>query len=326
MNEAVNVGTAPVDATEIVDEAENEQDDADEAPSALFTEKEPAPPTPVNLGGDGKLKLVLQRTGEKLDVSYRNEDGTYNQQALDQIKHLMRSSYDEEEKPIAIKLVELLDNLEDEFGGRGLIILSGYRSPALNCRTPGAAKHSLHMLGWAADIRVPGYSNKLVSDYAHKLALGGVGFYWGRGFTHVDVGPARYWVKYPMRKRYRMCAIKVRGRHGRYRVIYRRYKISTPVRHAKTKHHSSVKGKKGAKAAVAAKKGKQSAAALKKSGTKKTALKASGKKNKNKAVRADAGKKAKNKTAVKKKTVKSASKAPAKAKKAKKAKAGKHKK
>ena len=32
-------------------------------------------------------------------------------------------------------------------------------------------------------------------DWARRLRLGGVGYYQGDGFIHVDTGPVRYWVE-----------------------------------------------------------------------------------------------------------------------------------
>ncbi|MHB0996706.1 MAG: YcbK family protein [Elusimicrobiales bacterium] len=163
----------------------------------------PEPPPPVNLGGNGSLTLTRQDTGEKLNARYRNKDGTYNQPELDRITRLMRCSLTGREMPVPIKLVELLDAVEDKFGKKGLILLSGYRTPKLNGQIPGAARNSLHMLGWAADIKIPGYSSTTIKKYGLKRGAGGVGYYPSKGFTHLDVGKVRYWVvKKPPRKRY----------------------------------------------------------------------------------------------------------------------------
>ncbi|MFA5161476.1 MAG: DUF882 domain-containing protein [Elusimicrobiales bacterium] len=55
----------------------------------------------------------------------------------------------------------------------------------------GAAKESLHLRGMAADIGVSGVSPSKVQAYAKSLGAGGVGSY--PTFTHVDIGPVRYW-------------------------------------------------------------------------------------------------------------------------------------
>ncbi len=151
------------------------------------------PPKPVNLGGNGILSLTRQNTGERLTVRYRGRNGAYNQAALAKIGRLMRCSLTGRETPVAVRLVELLDAVEDRFGNQGIILLSGYRTPRLNGLVPGAARRSLHMLGWAADIRVPGYSPDQVASYAIEMRAGGVGRYQEAAFIHLDAGQSRYW-------------------------------------------------------------------------------------------------------------------------------------
>jgi uncharacterized protein YcbK (DUF882 family) len=159
------------------------------------------PPDPVNLGGDGSLTLTRQGSGETLTARYRNKDGSYNAAELDKISRLMRCTLTGKTVKVSAKLVELLDAVEDHFGKRGLILLSGYRTPKFNGQVSGAARYSLHMLGWAADIRIPGGSSAKLARYARKLRAGGVGYYPSMGFTHLDVGNYRYWtVKRPARR------------------------------------------------------------------------------------------------------------------------------
>lgn len=151
-------------------------------------------PAPVNLGGNGSLTLTRADTGEKITVHYRRPDGSYDGGELKMLDHAMRCSLTGHEVQMSVKLIELLDAVEDKFGKRGLTLLSGYRTPRNNHRTRGAARESLHMLGWAADIRISGYSSTRVKTYARKLGAGGIGYYPYKGFTHLDVGRSRYWV------------------------------------------------------------------------------------------------------------------------------------
>ncbi len=176
--------------------------------------------------------LTRQDTGEKLNARYRNKDGTYNQTELDKVTRLMRCSLTGREMPVPVKLLELLDAVEDRFGKKGLILLSGYRTPKLNGQLPGAAKNSLHMLGWAADIKIPGYSSTAVKKYGLKLGAGGVGYYPTKGFTHLDVGKVRYWVvKKPPRKRYvRRARQRPSGKAKKPRLGARRRKSARPQR------------------------------------------------------------------------------------------------
>jgi uncharacterized protein YcbK (DUF882 family) len=55
------------------------------------------------------------------------------------------------------------------------------------------AAQSLHLLGQAIDIRVPGLELKDLYKAAVELRGGGVGIYTGSNFVHVDVGRVRTW-------------------------------------------------------------------------------------------------------------------------------------
>ena len=146
-------------------------------------------------GGDGTVKLYHQWTKETLVIQYRGSRGAYASGASAKIKHFMRCRLTGKEVDIPIKLIEVLDALQDQFGGRTLTVLSGYRSPELNGalaqQSDAVAKKSLHMRGWAADITIPGVGVSTLRAAAKKLKAGGVGTY--STFVHVDVGSVRYW-------------------------------------------------------------------------------------------------------------------------------------
>lgn len=75
---------------------------------------------------------------------------------------------------------------------RPLIIHSGYRHPKTNA-TEGGAKNSLHMRAQAIDMGIHGVSTESVTRFGLYLAAGGVGFYPGKKFTHLDRGQVRFW-------------------------------------------------------------------------------------------------------------------------------------
>ncbi len=76
-------------------------------------------------------------------------------------------------------------------------VISGYRSPATNAMLAAyseqVAKSSLHTVGMAVDIRIPGRELKDVYKTALALKAGGVGYYPVSKFVHVDVGRVRTW-------------------------------------------------------------------------------------------------------------------------------------
>jgi uncharacterized protein YcbK (DUF882 family) len=76
-------------------------------------------------------------------------------------------------------------------------IISGYRSPKTNAmlhaHSSGVAEHSQHLLGKAIDVRLTGFSTRALGGYARSLSRGGVGFYAGSDFVHIDTGNVRFW-------------------------------------------------------------------------------------------------------------------------------------
>jgi uncharacterized protein YcbK (DUF882 family) len=76
-------------------------------------------------------------------------------------------------------------------------IISGYRSRETNARlrahSTGIAENSLHLVGKAIDIRIPGRQLGTLRKAAVALQGGGVGYYPKSDFVHVDVGRVRYW-------------------------------------------------------------------------------------------------------------------------------------
>lgn len=145
--------------------------------------------------GDGEVTFLNSHSFEIETIQYRDQNGVYSYDALAKISHILRCRLTNETIPMSLKLVELLDNIEEHFGGHEIKIVSGYRSAKLNQslrrRSRRVASQSLHTRGLAADIKIDGVSAREIRDYAKTLHVGGVGYY-GQ-FVHVDVGDVRYW-------------------------------------------------------------------------------------------------------------------------------------
>ena len=146
------------------------------------------------------LSFFHTHTGERLKIAYCC-DGIYQPEALSQLNHLLRDFRVDQEKPIDPKLFDLLH----ELGGtletdQPYHIISGYRSAETNSMLrerggahTGVASSSLHMVGKAIDIRLPGVKLDHLRSAAASLKLGGVGFYPSSNFVPVDTGRVRYW-------------------------------------------------------------------------------------------------------------------------------------
>jgi uncharacterized protein YcbK (DUF882 family) len=143
------------------------------------------------------LSFVHTHTGEQLSAVYF-ANGAYVPDSLQRINELLRDFRSEEVHPIEPALLDLVHQLWTTAGqAQPLQVISGYRSPTTNqmlhSRSTGVAEHSLHMLGQAIDIRLPGCATTELCTLARRMGRGGVGYYRVSDFVHVDVGRPRIW-------------------------------------------------------------------------------------------------------------------------------------
>jgi LysM repeat protein len=82
-----------------------------------------------------------------------------------------------ETRAIDARLIALIVQVSDNFGGRPLYVVSGYR--------PGG--HSRHASGHALDFTIDGVPNWAVRDYLLTLERVGVGYYPNSNHVHLDV-------------------------------------------------------------------------------------------------------------------------------------------
>jgi len=148
--------------------------------------------------GSYRLHLFHTHTGERLNIAYRDGEG-YDQESLARLNLYLRDHRTGEVHQYDPRVFDLLHDLTTALGNPNLEIdvVCGYRTPWSNefLRTHGhgVARHSLHMLAMAIDIRVPGVPTAQLRDAALALHRGGVGYYAASDFVHVDVGRVRRW-------------------------------------------------------------------------------------------------------------------------------------
>jgi uncharacterized protein YcbK (DUF882 family) len=141
------------------------------------------------------LNLCNIHTSERLDITY-SSSGVYDKAALNEINRLMRCHFNNEMKPIDVRVLDLLCDIKDRIGkDKEVLIISGYRSPAYNDylrkHGNGVAGNSLHLQGLAIDFRIPKVDMGKLTTLARSYHAGGVGKY--RDFVHIDAGRVRYW-------------------------------------------------------------------------------------------------------------------------------------
>jgi uncharacterized protein YcbK (DUF882 family) len=144
------------------------------------------------------LSLVHTHTLERIELVYAVADN-YVENALGSLNRFLRDHYSGDIGQIDPRLFDLLHQARRLVGSdRPYEVISGYRCPATNStlrntRGGGVAKHSLHMEGRAIDVRLPGIPLADLRDAAVSLKAGGVGFYAGQQFIHIDTGRVRQW-------------------------------------------------------------------------------------------------------------------------------------
>lgn len=88
-------------------------------------------------------------------------------------------------------LIKILEMIRERFG-KPVTVTSGYRTATYN-RACGGASKSQHLYGTAADIVISGVDPLKVCQYAETLMpkSGGIGWYVGSRFSHIDVRATR---------------------------------------------------------------------------------------------------------------------------------------
>jgi uncharacterized protein YcbK (DUF882 family) len=144
---------------------------------------------------DRQLSLYNIHTGESASVAYRI-DGDYVPHALAEIDHLLRDHRTGEVSPIDPGVLDRLHRVRRELASDETFhVISGFRSESTNellrARSGSVARGSLHRVGKAVDVFLPGRSIADLHAAALAERVGGVGVY--RDFVHLDVGRFRTW-------------------------------------------------------------------------------------------------------------------------------------
>ena len=153
----------------------------------------PGDPAPASFP-DRTLWLHRVQTREEGHVLYF-QDQTLVPDGYSLLCYLLRDVRAERVTRMDVKLIHLLFGMQAWMRSCGirqpLRIDSGYRTPETHANTEGAAVHSKHLSGQAADFTVAGIPSPVLAKLALKFSAGGVGVY--PTFVHVDTGPARVW-------------------------------------------------------------------------------------------------------------------------------------
>ena len=142
------------------------------------------------------LNFYHTHTGERLTIDYLA--GNFRGAVQSALEYFLRDFRTGQVHSIDPQLFDTLCRILGECGSCGTYeVISGYRSPKTNellrKSGSGVAKKSLHMKGQAIDIRLSDRPTELLRDIAASFHNGGVGYYPGSDFVHIDTGERRVW-------------------------------------------------------------------------------------------------------------------------------------
>ncbi|NLC36198.1 MAG: DUF882 domain-containing protein [Alcaligenaceae bacterium] len=154
----------------------------------------------ITLGSSPERDLAMDHTHTREQIELTYAIGRqYVPKALTDLNHFLRDHYSGLVGLMDPALYDIMHALQVSLKARAPYqIISGYRAPHTNerlrtTRGGGVARRSLHMDGKAVDLRIPGVPLKELRDAALELARGGVGYYPGSDFVHIDTGRVRSW-------------------------------------------------------------------------------------------------------------------------------------
>lgn len=147
-------------------------------------------------GEPRRLALVRGDNGERFAGPFRSETG-YDAVALGEFAHFMRDRHVDRMVAVDPALLDLLADVLVAARTPEATLLSGYRSPETNAKLAktqfGVAEKSFHIEGRAVDFWIP-QRLKEAAEAARRMQRGGVGWYPGSNFIHLDTGAPRFWM------------------------------------------------------------------------------------------------------------------------------------
>jgi uncharacterized protein YcbK (DUF882 family) len=144
-----------------------------------------------------RIALLNLHTEERINIEYFRA-GSYVSDAMAAIEVVLRDFRTGDRHAIDPKLMDYLVDVARAVGtDASFSVISGYRSPQTNAHlrdlSSGVAQHSLHMEGRAIDVRMAAIDCASLAARAEDLKRGGVGYYRGSNFVHLDTGAFRTW-------------------------------------------------------------------------------------------------------------------------------------
>ena len=167
---------------------------ADEPAAHAPAEPAPAPAKPSYHQAPKRPGYVtLIRYGEKFRGQLVASNGKVIAESSSKVDRLLRSLRTGKQTRINRRLLGLLAEVSDHFGGRTIVIVSGFRPYSPKQYT----RNSRHNHGEAVDFKVTGVPTDVVFELCRTFEDVGCGYYPNSGFVHMDVrGRNTQWTDY----------------------------------------------------------------------------------------------------------------------------------
>jgi uncharacterized protein YcbK (DUF882 family) len=127
--------------------------------------------------------LTMVRQNETFRGKLVDDDGQVNEKVAKRLDRYLRSLKNNQQTQMSRRLFKLLAQVSDHYGGRTLIVVSGFRPFTSKQFT----KKSRHNHGMAVDFRVAGVPAEALHAYCLGFKDVGCGYYPTVGFVHMDV-------------------------------------------------------------------------------------------------------------------------------------------
>jgi uncharacterized protein YcbK (DUF882 family)/LysM repeat protein len=135
--------------------------------------------------------VVLMRGSQRWTGKTVARGGKLAPAAAEAFKRMLRDESARSSHAIDPRLISIVTQVSDHFGGRPIEVVSGFRAHS----DAQFTAHSNHNVGKAIDFVIRGVPNEVLRDYCHGLSDVGVGYYPNSSFIHLDVRSATaHWV------------------------------------------------------------------------------------------------------------------------------------
>ena len=126
------------------------------------------------------IAFLRVRTGERETLGLFTKKGELDKGAVTKLSFLCREKVTNKVKRLNVRLVKMIQAVSEQFPGKAIEIISGYRQSEVGGR------ESQHAFGRALDFRITGVPLNQIFRFCKSQPRSGCGVYPKSGFVHMD--------------------------------------------------------------------------------------------------------------------------------------------